>query len=50
VHLRDGDEVLLKATVRHHWRDRGQETYGPPFDRWLAGLVAFRRPWSARWN
>jgi hypothetical protein len=50
VHLRDGDEVLLRATVRHHWRDRGRDTYGPPFDRWLAGLEAFRRPWSARWN
>jgi hypothetical protein len=50
VHRRDGDEVLLEATVRHRFRDPGRDTYGPPFDRWLAGLEAFRRPWSARWN
>jgi hypothetical protein len=50
VHRRDGDEILLEATLRHRFRDPGGDTYGPPFDRWLAGLEAFRRPWSARWN
>jgi hypothetical protein len=50
VHRRAGDEVLLEATVRRRFRDNGTETYGPPYDRWLAGLEAFRRPWSARWN
>jgi hypothetical protein len=48
LHRRDGDEVLLDATVRRRWRDAGP-TYGPPFDGWLAALEDRRRA-SARWN
>lgn len=49
LHLRGGDEVLLEATVRRRWRETGQ-TYGPPFDRWLAALGAFRAPYRVSWN
>ncbi len=50
VHLHDGGEVLLDASVRARLRGTGSDTYGPPFDRWVAALEGFRAPYRVSWN
>ena len=50
VHLHDGDEVLMQATLRHRWDGWTRDTYGPPFDLWLATLQKYRAPYRVSWN
>jgi hypothetical protein len=51
LHLRDGDEILLQATIRRFRAGWTRDTYGPPFDRWLAAIQTFRMPHQqVSWN